>query len=171
MNLYILRHGKACTRSPKWQPDSTRPLTRDGEKRMFDAAAGIQALDLSFDLILTSPYIRALRTAEIVAEILKSKKMVETKGLVPEEDPQTIIDEFNEHYSNFKQVLLVGHEPHLSTLISTLLSGKDALEINLRKGALCSLTAKRLEDGPCACLEWLMTSRQLARIGKMRRGK
>src|SRR5262245_36346525 len=73
MNLYLLRHAKACDRSKKWTPDSKRPLTPEGEEKMYDVARGIKKLDLSFDVILASPYARALRTAQIAAEVLKLK--------------------------------------------------------------------------------------------------
>ena len=45
MKLFLLRHGQACPASPKWRPDSKRPLTREGEEAMFDIARGMQALD------------------------------------------------------------------------------------------------------------------------------
>ena len=64
MNLFFLRHGKAHPRSPQWRPDSNRPLTREGENGMFEVARGIKSLDVSFDVILTSPFDRALRTVE-----------------------------------------------------------------------------------------------------------
>jgi phosphohistidine phosphatase len=166
MNLYFLRHGKACARSRKWRPDSTRPLTRDGEKKMFEAARGLQTLDLSFDLILTSPYIRAFRTAEILAEVFGAKKMFETKNLIPEAEPKAVVAEINECFSSLKQIVLVSHEPFLTRLISLLLSGKENLPIDLRKGGFCKMAVKELSAGPCGCLEWLMTSRQLARMGK-----
>jgi len=166
MNLYFLRHAKACARSRKWRPDSTRPLTRDGEKKMFEAARGIQTLDLSFDLILTSPYIRAFRTAEILAEVFGSKKVFETKNLAPEAEPKAIIDEINENFSTLKQIVLVSHEPFLSRLISLLLSGKDNLSIDVRKGGFCKLSIERLSFAQCGCLEWLMTSSQLARMAR-----
>jgi phosphohistidine phosphatase len=164
MNLYFLRHAKACARSRKWRPDSTRPLTRDGEKRMFEAARGLQTLDLSFDLILTSPHIRAFRTAEILAEVFLSTKVCESKNLVPEAEPRAVIDEINENFSTLKQIVLVGHEPFLSGLISLLLSGGDTLSIDLRKGGFCKLSVGQLGAGQCGCLEYMMTSRQLARM-------
>jgi phosphohistidine phosphatase len=166
MNLYFLRHAKACARSRKWRPDSTRPLTRDGEQKMFEAARGIQTLDVSFDLILTSPHIRAFRTAEILGEVFGSKKVFESKNLVPEADPKAVVDEINENFPTMKQIVLVGHEPFLSRLISLLLSGKDNLSIDLRKGGFCKMSVENLSFGPCGCLEWLMTSRQLARMSK-----
>ena len=92
MNLFFLRHAKACPRGPKFRPDSKRPLTREGEKTMREAAAGIQKLDLSFDLILTSPYARALRTAEILAEAYDSKKLFVTNHLAAEAEPAEVVD-------------------------------------------------------------------------------
>lgn len=166
INLFFLRHGKACARSRKWRPDSTRPLTEDGEKRMFEEARGIQALDLSFDLILTSPYVRARRTAEILANVCDLKKVVETAHLTPEVQPEAVIQEINKNFSRHKNIVLVSHEPLMTRLISFLLSGKDTLSIELRKGGLCKLLIKNLCAGPCASLDWMLTPRQLIRLGK-----
>jgi phosphohistidine phosphatase len=166
MTLFFLRHAKACARSRKWRPDGTRPLTRDGEKKMFEVARGLQSLEESFDLILTSPYIRAFRTAEILGEVFGAKKVFETRNLIPEAEPKGIIDELNENFSSLKQIVLVSHEPFMTRLISVLLTGKDAMSIELRKGGCCKLSVKNLCLGPCACLDWLMTPRQLARLRK-----
>lgn len=133
---------------------------------MFEAARGIKTLDVSFDLILTSPYIRAFRTAEILAEVCDSKKLFETKNLVPEADPKAIIHEINQDFGTLKRVVLVSHEPFLTRLISLLLSGADTMAIDLRKGGFCGLSIESLTAGKCACLEWLMTSKQLARMSK-----
>jgi phosphohistidine phosphatase len=166
MNLFLLRHAKACARSAKWRPDSARPLTREGEKKMFATARGIQSLDVSFDLILTSPYLRAFRTAEILGEVFEPKKVFETKNLIVEAEPKAVIDEIAENFSALSQIVLVGHEPFLSRLISILLSGTDDLSIDLRKGGFCKLTIKTLSFGRCATLDWLMTPRQLSRLAK-----
>jgi phosphohistidine phosphatase len=166
MNLFLLRHAKACARSPKWRPDDTRPLTRDGEKKMFQVARGIQSLNLSIDLILTSPCIRAFRTAEILGEVLESKELFETRSLMAGTEPRAVIDEINKNFPGLKQIVLVGHEPFMTGLISVLLSGKDDLSIDLRKGGFCKLSVKKLCFGPCAGLDWLMTPGQLARLAR-----
>ncbi len=166
MNLYLVRHAKACERSRQWRPDSTRPLTRAGEKKMAEAARGLLSLKVELNLILTSPYARALRTAEILGEVFGAKKLFETRHLVPEAEPKAIIDEINSNFSALKDIALVGHEPFLSRLISLLLSGQDTLSIDLRKGACCKLSVGQLSAGPCARLEWLLTARQMARLGK-----
>jgi phosphohistidine phosphatase len=166
MNLYFLRHARACQRSPKFKPDGNRPLTRDGEKKMREVARGMRKLGLSFDLILTSPYLRALRTAEILAEVYHSKKIFVSHHLVSEADPRDVIREINDNFSALENILIVGHEPYLSGLISVLLSGGGGLQIDFKKAGLCHLTAENLRFARCARLAWLLTPRQLARLGK-----
>ena len=114
MNLFFLRHAKAFPRGPKYRPDSKRPLTREGEKAMRQAAAGVRRLDLGFDLILASPYLRALRTAEILAEAHDSKKLFVTQHLAADADPREVVGEINENFGALENIALVGHEPFLS---------------------------------------------------------
>ena len=166
MNLFFLRHAKACPRGPKYRPDSQRPLTREGEKAMRAAAAGIRKLELSFDLILASPYLRALRTAEILAGADDSKKLFVTRHLAADADPREVIAEINENFGARENIVLVGHEPFLSGLISVLLTGRPGMKIDFKKGALCKLTVEDLRFADCASLCWLLTPRHLARLGK-----
>jgi len=165
MNLFFLRHGKAQPRSPKWRPDSKRPLTREGENGMFDVARGIRALDVSFDVILTSPYARALRTAEILAEAYDSQKLFETARLASDADATEIINEINENFSAAGKIVLVGHEPFMSRLISTLLTGDGGMALELKKAGFCKLAIEKLVFGKCACLNWLLTPKQLVSLG------
>jgi phosphohistidine phosphatase len=166
MNLYFLRHAKAHPRGPKWRPDSKRPLTKEGEKKMEEVARGMKKLGLSFDLILSSPYARALRTAQIVVEVYKVRKLFTSNNLAADADPHTIIAEINDNFSTLNDVVVVGHEPFLSGLISVLLTGDGSLKIDFKKGGLCKLTVEELRFGKCARLDWLLTPRQLARSRK-----
>jgi len=166
MNLFLLRHAKAFAPGAKYRPDSKRPLTPEGEETMREAAAGIRGLELSFDLILASPYARALRTAEILAEAYDSKKLFVTHHLAADADPREIVGEINENFGALENIVLVGHEPFLSGLISVLLTGRPGMKMDLKKGALCKLSVEDLRFGDCASLCWLLTPRQLARLGK-----
>src|ERR1035438_4666613 len=72
MNLFILRHGIAVEPGTHgYEKDADRPLTPEGERKLLQIAEAMEALDLTFDLILSSPYLRARQTAEIVAEALR----------------------------------------------------------------------------------------------------
>jgi phosphohistidine phosphatase len=133
---------------------------------MLDIAHGMKRLGLSFDLILTSPYARALRTAQILVEVYKVRKLFQTNNLVSEADPHAIIEEINDNFSTLNDVVVVGHEPFLSGLISVLLTGDGSLKIDFKKAGLCKLNVQDLRFGKCAQLEWLLTPRQLACLGK-----
>lgn len=169
MNLFFLRHAKACPRGPKYRPDSKRPLAREGEKTMREVAAGVKKLEQSFDLILTSPYLRALRTAEILAEAYDSKKLFVTNHLAAEADPRAVIAEITENFAGLENIVLVGHEPFLSGLISVFLCGHPGVAMDLKKAACCKLAVEDLRFAKCATLSWLLTPRQLTRLARRAR--
>jgi phosphohistidine phosphatase len=130
---------------------------------MWRIAEGMKALDLWFDLILSSPYVRAKQTADIVVQVFKAQDKLEmSTALTPDGDPEELMAELNRHYRALDSILLVGHEPSMSSLISMLVAGDSSLSMVLKKGGLCKLTApSSLRYGRCAALEWLLTPRQL----------
>jgi phosphohistidine phosphatase len=167
MNIYIIRHAIAVDRgTPQYEDDSQRPLTDKGKKKMRQIARGLLALGVDFDLILSGPYVRAKETAEILAEVLKTKTAVAfSENLIPMGDPDLLIAEMNEKY-NVNSIALVGHEPHLSTLIGLLVSDNASLDMTLKKGGVCRLSADDLHHNRKAALEWLLTPGILVEIGE-----
>lgn len=168
MNLYLIRHAIAVDEgTSEYEQDSERPLTDKGRKKMRQIAKGMRTLGLEFDLILSSPYIRARETAEILADIFKMKKKVAfSENLIPLGNPELLIPELNEKYS-VDSIALVGHEPHLSALISMLTTENITLDITLKKGGVCYLSADDLHhDNHRATLEWLLTPGILVEIGE-----
>jgi phosphohistidine phosphatase SixA len=108
-----------------------------------------------------------LRTAEILAKAYRSNKLFETGNLVSEAEPKNIVDEINGNFASVEQIALVGHEPMLTSLISTLICGPGAAAtIDLKKSGVCKLTIQKLAFAKCACMNWLLTPRQLARLGQ-----
>ena len=126
MNLFLLRHGIAVERGiPGYSRDSDRPLTPKGERRLANIADAMEAMGLTFDLILSSPYVRARQTAEIVTDALGLKQKLEfSEALTPDGDAKTLIAELNKLGPEPGNVLLVGHEPFLSALVSLLTTGE-----------------------------------------------
>lgn len=166
MNLYLLRHAKAAERdSAKFPDDTLRPLTPEGEKRMRRGAKAMCEMALSFDVILSSPWLRARQTAQITAAILGAEKKLRfSDALKGDAAPELILAELRAKYRKLDSVLLVGHEPHLSSAISRLLVGNDALTINFRKGGLCKLVVDWSRKSPVAALDWLLTARLLEKL-------
>jgi len=163
MNLYFLRHGIAADRadSGAGSGDRERPLTPKGVKRMNKAAKGLIALSLSFDRILTSPLVRARQTATIVAQALQLEERVEEiEQLSPEQSVQDLLAALVA-YADQREILLVGHEPLLSSTVSFLLSGKAGAGMRLKKGGLCCLEVDGVPPRESAVLHWLLTPKQL----------
>jgi phosphohistidine phosphatase len=163
VNIFILRHGIAVERGTKgYEKDADRPLTAKGKRQLRKSAAAMRKMKLRFDLILSSPYERARRTAEIVAGELKLKKRLKFSDmLICEGDPESLIGQIAELKPAPKNLLLVGHEPYLSRLISRLVSGDEDVAMDFKKGGLCKLEAEKLDTGKCAQLEWLLTPKQM----------
>ena len=169
MNLYIIRHAIAVDEGlPEYEDDSQRPLTDKGKKKMRQIAKGLRALGTDFDLILSSPYVRAKATAEILADVFKTKAEIAfSDNLIPMGDPDLLIAEMNEKYSvNNNSVVLVGHEPFLSALIGLLVSDNAGIDMTLKKGGVCRLSADDLHHTRKATLEWLLTPGILVEISE-----
>src|SRR6267143_450320 len=116
MEIYILRHGIAVERgTPGYKRDGDRPLTDEGVEKMRQIAKAMREMGLQFDVIFSSPYVRAKATADIVAEIL-GENVTLTDSLLPEADLPELIDEINDEKP--QRVLLVVHESDLSALIA-----------------------------------------------------
>jgi phosphohistidine phosphatase len=163
MNLYILRHGLAVEHgAPGYKKDSDRPLTPEGERKLARTAKAMEAMDVSFDLIVSSPYVRARQTAQFIADAFKAgKKLQLSETLIPGGSSKQLIDLLNRLAPPWEDIILVGHEPYLSGLISLLVSGEEYVAIELKKGGLCKLSMDSLKHGRCATLQWLLTPKQM----------
>jgi phosphohistidine phosphatase len=167
MNLYFMRHGIAADRADGGaKTDGERPLTPKGIKKMQKAAKGVAALSLSFDRILSSPLERARQTAKIVAQTLKLEDRVEEiEQLCRDRSAQDLLAGLAT-YSGDKEILMVGHEPLLSSTVSFMLSGKARTEIRLKKGGLCCLEVDGLPPKENAVLHWALTPKQLRLLAR-----
>jgi len=165
MNLYLLRHGIAVERGTgQYASDADRPLTTKGRRKLRGAAAAIRAMELSFDVILSSPLVRARQTAELIVKALHCRHRLElTELLAPGASAAGLVRRLKQLKP--QSALLVGHEPDLSALASRLLTGGNGLAITFKKGGLCRLSIERLQAGRCASLDWLVTPAQLESIG------
>lgn len=163
MNLYLIRHAIAEEEAPSGE-DSQRELTDKGAKKMRLIAKGLRTLGVEFDLILSSPYLRAMQTAEILSEVFKKKKFVLSNHLMPAGDPNLLIAEINEKHT-VDSLAIVGHEPYLSTLVSLLTADGAPVEMTFKKGGVCYLSTDDLHHTHKATLEWLLTPGVLVEIG------
>ena len=163
MNLFLLRHGVAVERDEfDYAKDAARPLTPKGKKQLHTVAAALRALGLGFDGLWSSPLVRARQTAEILAADLKlQKRLAFTDELKPGGDAKKLVQRIEGLKKAPGNVLLVGHEPDLSELISLLVTGNHGGGFALKKGGLAKLEIQKLRAGKCAILAWLLTPAQM----------
>lgn len=163
MNLFLLRHGLAVERKEFYfANDEFRPLTPKGKRQLRKVAAALRAMELRFDVILSSPLVRARQTAEMVAADVKARKRLAfADELKPGGNPKKLIQKIAAQKINSGDVLLVGHEPDLSNLISLLVTGSRDAGFTLKKAGVAKLEVEKLCAGKCAALAWLLTPAQM----------
>lgn len=166
MQLYIVRHGIAIDREdPQCPPDPERYLTEEGVEKTKGVARGLAALGVTGDLFLTSPYVRAVQTAEIVASALgyEKQKIRRTDSLLPGTEPSLLFRELVKD-KQAAAVLVFGHAPHLDDLIATAVAAKKHVT-ELKKAGVALIELKRISP-PIGMLVWLATPKLLRRAGK-----
>lgn len=158
MLLYFMRHAEA--EDVGEEGDGSRQLTERGVQRTEEAAAALHALDLELDLILSSPAVRAVQTAEIVAAVLevplkKERILGVSLGL-------TELEAALEEHNMQANVLLVGHEPDFSAVIGQLIGGG---RVEMKKGAVACVACQGIARGG-GTLRWLMNGKLMSMIGE-----
>lgn len=170
MRLYFLRHADAGDREAWRGDDALRPLTDKGYTQAKAVGAGLARLRTGVRAILTSPYVRAYETAEIVGKALELP--AET---FDELQPGFGLPELDRALAlrpDVEGALFVGHEPDLSQLIDKLLrtDRKPRPHVTMKKAACCLiLTPTAIVGGASATglagaceLGWLRTWREWA---------
>lgn len=161
MLLYLMRHGIAVDRGdPKCPPEAKRPLTEKGARRTAAAAQGLVRMIDPPELIVSSPYVRARQTAELVADAfsIKHKDIAQTPALLPEANPRELFEFLEAH--NGKTVLCAGHAPNLDLVLGSALGSKRMSVTAMKKAAVACLKFSALRAG-LADLLWLAEPRLL----------
>jgi phosphohistidine phosphatase len=152
MDFYLLRHGEAEPRTTAAQ-EASRRLTPAGRRDVRRVVAFARRSKFAPDAILTSPYLRARETAEIAADLLGVTEIVETRNLLPSAAPEALWKDLAV-WSGAKQILLAGHEPHMSRFAAFLLNA--AVPLAFKKGALVRITGNAPPATPEGILRWLI---------------
>lgn len=163
MQLLVIRHAVAEDKdvfAASGAPDSARPLTAKGRKRMRDCAAALRTLVPRFDVLATSPFRRARETAEIVADVYGGCGIYEVEALQPEGTPAQLTTWLGT-LRGIDVVVLVGHEPSLGEHVSWWLSGNERSFAPMTKGGAILLDFGEPAARAGGTLEWSLPSRVL----------
>jgi phosphohistidine phosphatase len=162
MQVLLVRHATAVERGTAGLADDDRPLTPRGRKRFARAAAGLATLLKRPGRLFTSPLPRAAQTAELLSRVFRGPKAEPLPALAHGER-RGIEDALRVAPPGFL-VVLVGHEPHMSSLLAAAI-GAEAAAVPFKKGgaALVELPAARFEDGRLLALLPPRLARRAAR--------
>ena len=157
MEIYILRHGIAEEAKPG-QGDAGRRLTADGKQKLARILACARKAGVRPGVVLSSPYKRAMETAQMACEELRVERpIVKTEVLLPMERAERVWDEIRV-YKDASQLMVVGHEPQLSS-VAAFLIGAPAGRIELKKGAIARVDVESIGIRPQGVLVWLLTAK------------
>jgi len=154
MELYLLRHGIAERFSDGG--DASRRLTEEGRAQLRTVLERAHGAGVRVSLILTSPYRRALETAEIAAhELGYEGKLARCLALTPEGSPQQVWEEIRLHRDE-AAILLCGHEPLFSEIVAFLLGSTRAM-VHFQTGTLVRIDVASFGISPAGVLRWMLT--------------
>lgn len=139
MHLYLIRHGIAAE-PEAYETDSERPLTKEGDRKTRKIARRLQELDIQFDLILTSPLLRAQQTAQILQTLGLSTQIEQSPALAPSGEIHNWLEWHQQQQEAVhRSIALVGHQPDLANWAETLLWGQTRDALILKKAGIIGL--------------------------------
>lgn len=166
IELYLVRHAIAAERGPSYPDDRLRPLTPTGIARFRETVAGLKELDVSVDVVLSSPLVRARETAELLAAGLPGKPPIETLDALAPGGRLALVVEAITKYARrrLRRLALVGHQPDLGDLGSRLLGARGALEF--KKGGVAYLELDGATPAGPGTLHWMLPPRVLRKLAR-----
>ena len=143
MQLFLIRHALAEDAAPG-QDDASREVTSEGAKKLKKVVRGLRALGIEFDRIVSSPWARAVQTAELLRPLCDRPPI--TTSLLTQPPRAELLALIGEHGED---TAIVGHEPWLSELVAWLAFGdtRHGDAFMLKKGGVVWLEGSAVPGG------------------------
>lgn len=153
LHLYLIRHAKAFPKGADYSNDALRPLTAEGLQQAEQLQQALTRLGVAFDILLSSPWTRAIQTAQA----LKASS-AEHFAVIPEladNNFPALLTALRCFEQEDAHIALVGHQPWLEQLASWLITGKSkTMRLNIKKASILKLSGA-LNAGKVK-LHWLL---------------
>jgi phosphohistidine phosphatase len=158
--LYIIRHGIAAD-PQDFETDEVRPLTKEGDRKTKKIAKRLAQFGLDFDIVFTSPLVRARQTAEILQDVGLGNQIRECVALSPGGDIHEWLAQLTE-LTDCQRIAIVGHQPDLGNWAEILVWGEAKGNIALKKAGAIGISLPET-DSPIgrSSLFWLTSPRFL----------
>lgn len=172
MKIYLLRHGTAQEREEaigKGLPDAERALLPKGKEKNLEMLNWFKDQGIEFDALMSSPYRRALQTAEQMRPVVKGDLHLAVVELIPSAPVASFGQWLKTLNKNYRSILVVGHEPMLSGFASWLCAGAMSSFIELKKSGCLCLEVESLQDlsARSAELKWTVNPKLLKPFKKI----
>ena len=162
--LCIMRHGIAEDRAAHGGNDAGRALTPEGRERMRLIARGLAAAGFAPDWVVSSPYVRAAETAEIVAASCAGSVPLDRCDALEPGGALSKFLAFLGRHPQRRRVLAVGHEPGLSEWSAALMGAGPHANLAFKKGGCCLISFEESPPKPPGRLLWWLTPRLLRKL-------
>jgi phosphohistidine phosphatase len=167
LHIYLLRHGIAAPLNEENRfNDARRALTPDGLAKMREACLGLKRLGVTFDLVASSPLVRAKQTAEIVVGTLRiGEPIQEWDELTPDGSIGGVMRQLQK-YEKRASPLLVGHQPFMGLLACFLIFGSNKISLDFKKGGICCIRVDEVPPQFAGELVWMLPPKILRAFGE-----
>lgn len=153
LNIYLIRHSDAESVA-KGLKDADRQLTEDGVKRIKEASLKWKVFLPEINFIVSSPYVRALQTAKIIAEVYNcSDKVLVDKKIGCGSKTSDLVEIANSLEA--EHIAFVGHQPDMSEHISSFISTNYAFA-EFKKGTIARISFHNKAREGKGILEYLI---------------
>lgn len=167
MEVILIRHAKAGNRDPNtWPNDDKRPLTPVGVEEQLEAARVMKRMGVRFDFLVTSPLLRALQTAEAIAEAYRWEEPPQVSEALGHGYSVAAVVRFLAKFPPDSRVALVGHEPDLSHLAAALVGPDGAARIALKKSGVVGIEFEGAAEAGAGALVYHLKPGHLRKLAE-----
>ena len=161
MEIYIIRHAVAADLDSEIVEESFRYLTIHGRNHCRIVAQRLKDMKINFDAMVSSPLLRAVQTAEVIASVLKYDDEIKTAIELIGGSTFTRFQQLVKRYAHHKRIAIIGHAPDVNTYSLGLIRAnpiKD-LQLNFKNSSVCKINFDAAtENGK---FEWFLNSENM----------
>jgi len=160
-DVYIIRHGAAAELDKEIVEEGYRYLTIHGRNHCKIVAQRLKDMKTRFDVIISSPIVRSVQTAEVFASVLKYEGEIKTAIELIGGNTFQRFTQMIKRYSHHKNIGLFGHAPDVNNFSTGLIKGQNIknLNINFKNASVCKINYDA--ENESGRLEWFLNSENM----------
>jgi len=161
MDIYLIRHGIPVELDNEIVDEGFRYLTVAGRNHCKVVAHKLKGMKSNFEVIFSSPLVRAVQTAETFASVMKYDGEVKTAIELMGGSSFSRFIQLIRRNSHYKSMAIFGHVPDVNTFSLGLIKNRNIkdLKINFKNASVCKV--KYDVDTDEGKFEWFLDSESM----------